>query len=126
MGRKNRVNKVSTIPIRKVEAYSLFFSEDVQNIGFTRCFPEGCLSASIGDTLDHMCDDDDDDDWDDSDDGDSHFLDDDEYDQFVDEHFPNRLTNTKTKPLWRFVAVVLLAVFAGAMVFNAYDRWLGR
>ncbi len=55
-------------------------------------------------------------------DGDYGDDDDFDYEQFVEDNYGQRLTNTKTKPIWRLVAVVLLlliglsaAVQIGAM-----------
>ena len=39
-------------------------------------------------------------------------TDDFDYEQFVDENFSESVTNTQTAPFWRFVAVVLLLLFA--------------
>lgn len=39
-------------------------------------------------------------------------IDDFDYEQFVDENFSERVTNTQTPTLWRFVAVMLLLLFA--------------
>jgi sarcosine oxidase delta subunit len=43
--------------------------------------------------------------------GDDAGDDDFDYDEFVEENFSGRATNTKTRPLWRLVAVVLLLAF---------------
>jgi RNA-splicing ligase RtcB len=62
-----------------------------------------------------MVDEDDEDDEDDEEgydqDGDYGDDDDFDYDQFVNENFGSGMTNTQTRPLWRFVAVVLLVIF---------------
>jgi hypothetical protein len=34
-----------------------------------------------------------------------------DYEEFVEENFAGRATNTRTRPLWRLVAVVLLLAF---------------
>jgi uncharacterized membrane protein YvbJ len=34
-----------------------------------------------------------------------------DYEEFVEENFSGRATNTRTRPLWRLVAVVLLLAF---------------
>lgn len=52
-----------------------------------------------------------------SDDESASEFDDFDYDQYVEDHFPesrdvSSLTNTQTRPLWRFVAVMLLLLFA--------------
>ena len=63
------------------------------------------------------------DDWDEHDGGDDNWVDDEpdegddwsddfDYDSFIDQNFPNQLTNTQTSPIWRWVSVVLLIVFA--------------
>ncbi len=45
-------------------------------------------------------------------------VDDFDYDQYVEENFPETVTNTQTRPLWRLVAVILLALFAmGFLLF---------
>jgi hypothetical protein len=50
------------------------------------------------------------DDWDedDADDWDDDF----DYESFVEQNFSDKMTNTETKPLWRWVSVILLVVFA--------------
>ncbi len=45
-------------------------------------------------------------------------VDDFDYDQYVEENFPERVTNTQTRPVWRLVAVILLILFAmGFLLF---------
>jgi uncharacterized membrane protein YvbJ len=44
-------------------------------------------------------------------------MDDFDYEQFVEENFTTGSTNTRTRPLWRLVAVVLLLLFALGYVF---------
>ena len=40
-------------------------------------------------------------------------IDDDfDYEQFVEENFPEHTTNTQTRTLWRFIALILLLAFA--------------
>ena len=39
-------------------------------------------------------------------------VDDFNYDEYVQQNFPESVTNTETRPIWRLVAVVLLALFA--------------
>lgn len=56
----------------------------------------------------------DDEEWDD--DGDYGDDDDFDYESFVEENFGGRLSNTSTKPLWRFVAFVLLVIFVGSLI----------
>lgn len=45
-------------------------------------------------------------------------VDDFDYDRYVEENYPGTVTNTQTRPLWRLVAVILLALFAmGFLLF---------
>ncbi|TWU47294.1 hypothetical protein Poly51_50930 [Rubripirellula tenax] len=37
-----------------------------------------------------------------------------DYDNFVEDEFGDGLTNTETKPLWRFVSVVMLCLLLAA------------
>ena len=51
-----------------------------------------------------------------SDEADVAVDDDFDYDEFVEQHFSDGLTNTQISPIWRFVAVLLLVSFV-AWVF---------
>lgn len=51
-------------------------------------------------------------------DEDDDFADDFDYDDYVRQNFSETITNTQTRPLWRLVAVILLALFAmGFLLF---------
>lgn len=55
----------------------------------------------------------DDDDWyEDDPDTDDDWSDDFDYESFVEQNFADQVTNTSTQPIWRWVSVVLLIVFA--------------
>lgn len=54
-----------------------------------------------------------------SDEADYSSEDDFDYDEYVAENLSGGVTNTKTSPLWRFVAVVLLLIFL-AWAFSAF------
>lgn len=41
-----------------------------------------------------------------------------DYDEFIEENFSSGLTNTQTRPLWRLVAVILLALIVIFFLFQ--------
>jgi hypothetical protein len=60
-----------------------------------------------------------DDDWyEDEPEDEDDWSDDFDYDSFVEQNFPDHLANPQTRPMWRWVSVVLLIVFAFSLFFS--------
>jgi hypothetical protein len=60
----------------------------------------------------------DDDGWRDADHSYDDQDDDFDYDRFIQDEFATTMANTRTRPIWRFAAVVLLMIFAGGLLFQ--------